>query len=261
MGNVYVGTYEEAREEFKRARDPFKGRKVNNNTWLVSLGTDFGGHSVYGIKLHDTVIVEYSASGAITLDSGGWRTLTTRNRMNDYTDGISVQQRKHIWYVTAFGDQEYLFRDGICITATGAVLNTMTKEQWDEELKLQKEINKYAQKFADAMPVELPSSGDCWYCSMVEEGTGRPWGDLSKDRDHLLSHIEEEYFVPSLALLALREAGYRDIFILQLSNMFILPDYSPSSGSVHRDALKRALNKYLYKRLLWDNFERGEPKR
>ena len=67
-------------------------RKLANNTYLV-IRDDDG----YGIRLHDTeVVIHYK--DRIVLDSGGYKTVTTKARMNEYTP-FNVIQKQKVWYV------------------------------------------------------------------------------------------------------------------------------------------------------------------
>jgi len=54
-------------------------RRLKYATLLVRRGKDIA------VKFHSTDIVTYHEDGSITLDSGGWLTRTTRNRMNEFT--------------------------------------------------------------------------------------------------------------------------------------------------------------------------------
>lgn len=78
-------------------------RKIGNNTYLLWITADR-----IGIMLHNTVVVTLHRSGNVGLDSGGWRTVTTRARMNEYAPGISVVQRAFKWFViTDQGTREF----------------------------------------------------------------------------------------------------------------------------------------------------------
>ena len=67
-------------------------RKLSNNTYLVV--RDDGG---YGVKLHDTeVVIHYKDK--IVLNSGGWRTVTTKERMNSFSP-FCVYQKDYQWFV------------------------------------------------------------------------------------------------------------------------------------------------------------------
>lgn len=54
-------------------------RKLQNSTYLERRpGSDIA------VRLHQTDVLTFSPDGAITLDSGGWDTVTTKDRMNAY---------------------------------------------------------------------------------------------------------------------------------------------------------------------------------
>lgn len=75
-------------------------RKLANNTYLVECGTDEHGQPVYGIKLYNTVVVEHHHDGTVRLFSGGYRTKTTKDRMNLFSP-MRVWQRNFKWVVSA----------------------------------------------------------------------------------------------------------------------------------------------------------------
>lgn len=72
------------------------------------------------VRYHDTLVVD-ATSETITLNSGGWRTSTTKTRMNQASNqfdlGFRVYQSKHVWFVGYVGSDggylETLFTDGI----------------------------------------------------------------------------------------------------------------------------------------------------
>lgn len=67
-------------------------RKLANNTYLT-IREDGG----FGIKLHDTeVVIHYP--DRVVLDSGGWLTVTTKSRMNEFTD-LRIYQDNYDWFV------------------------------------------------------------------------------------------------------------------------------------------------------------------
>ena len=77
---------------------------------------------------------------------------------------------------------------------------------------------------------------------------GKTWGDMG-DNEHLLSHMSERYYVPSLALNALRERGYRD------AGIYFWLDMDQDKGTMGKpdgryDGIKRDLVKYMSKRLI-----------
>lgn len=65
------------------------------------------------VTYHNTVVVAFSPT-TILLDSGGWRTPTTKTRMNQTSKqfelGFTVYQRDFEWYVE-FNGKEIEFTD------------------------------------------------------------------------------------------------------------------------------------------------------
>jgi len=78
-------------------------RKLGNNTYLV-IREDGG----LGVRLHNTeVVIHYP--DRVVLDSGGWMTVTTKSRMNEYTN-FHIKQKDYDWYV-----DNLPFQDGMTI--------------------------------------------------------------------------------------------------------------------------------------------------
>ena len=79
---------------------------------------ELDGREYTAIKYHDTEVVVFSA-GAILLDSGGYKTVTTKRRMNQASDqfdlGFQVYQQKKEWFVD-FNGQCVRFSDGMVLT-------------------------------------------------------------------------------------------------------------------------------------------------
>lgn len=85
-------------------------RKVGNNTYAEILHDN----SV-GIMLHSTYVVKIHPDNTFTLQSGGWQTSTTKDRINQYSP-VRVYQRKYEWFVTING-KEYPFMEGMVVQA------------------------------------------------------------------------------------------------------------------------------------------------
>jgi hypothetical protein len=68
-------------------------RKVGNNTYAYIQADD----SV-AIELHGTNVVVIYPDDSVMLNSGGWRTVTTKKRINQYSP-IKVYQKNHEWYL------------------------------------------------------------------------------------------------------------------------------------------------------------------
>lgn len=239
-----------AAEEYLSGGKSKDNRPLENNTRLIRLSPD-----EIAVRLHDTDVVTYHRNGNIILNSGGWRTPTTKNRITAYSPAI-VWSEKGVWWVDnhhAFSEpvlsQKSLFYDGMGITYDGAVMEPRMPDKVavKAETKLLNAITKYVNAFGEKIKkgIPLPNGGDCWSCYFFDEKAGLTFGDMHGSQtdyqDHLPSHIREKYYVPSLLLNALREKGYRDpMLIFQMEN---------GHGRISY-ASKRALRDYLKRRLL-----------
>jgi hypothetical protein len=186
-----INSYESAAKYLGAKAD----RPLENNTRLQRRNCND-----IAVKYHDTDIVTFRSDGSIVVNSGGWRTSTTKERINRYA-GLHISQYKSIWYVTA----KLLFADNGRIEADGSLLGfeDYSPSVDSERNKLFKRIKVYCAAYIKKLQegeVPAPSSGDCWYCSMTVESTGLPLGD--KQSDHILAHMDEGYYVPSLLVNA-----------------------------------------------------------
>jgi hypothetical protein len=78
-----------------------KERKIGNNTYA-----EIGYDDSVSIRLHGTAVVRFYPNGLVKLNSGGWRTHTTKDRINKYSP-VKVYQKKYNWYLqdgTGFED-------------------------------------------------------------------------------------------------------------------------------------------------------------
>ena len=74
------------------------------------------------VTLHNTDIFRLSDDGqTVTLDSGGWETVTTKRRMNECADyfglGFRVHQQDFEWTVTTPDGGVLPFADGMTFAA------------------------------------------------------------------------------------------------------------------------------------------------
>ena len=104
-------TYQEAKKLCTgRCKD---GRKLCNNTYLERRGDDFA------VKLHWTDVVTIHKDGSYTLDSNGWHSVTTKERINSNIPWPAcLFQRDFVWYVSGSGfhkksETRTEFQDGI----------------------------------------------------------------------------------------------------------------------------------------------------
>ena len=202
---------------------------VGNNTIKIvySDGTE-------AVRLHDTDIITYHPNGDIVLDSGGWRTATTKERINRFAP-VWLSQNNHVWYVSP---GNHVFYDGIRFDSNGILISEPKEDNTKELNKIKRRIAKYVKLIDGLDSLPHPNGGDCFYCSMSTVETGKPLGDAIGDKDHLLSHLDEGYIHGSIIVNAMREAGYQD---QQIGFHYQIDS---------RWAIKNSLRKYLNKRLL-----------
>ena len=105
--------------------NPFKGKAA---TKVLDLSDENGLRTA--VRYHDTLVVEFTPD-TITLNSGGWRTATTKKRMNEVADhyllGFHVSQENFKWWVDiedpngvwangSWTTKQFPFVDGISFT-------------------------------------------------------------------------------------------------------------------------------------------------
>jgi hypothetical protein len=88
-------------------------KKVDNNTYLERIDLN-----TIGLRLHRTYVVVYKLDGSIVLNSGGWLTRTTKERMTTYSP-YHIFQKKHIWSVWNNGKLVGLYKDDMKIDNNG----------------------------------------------------------------------------------------------------------------------------------------------
>ena len=88
------------------------GHKIARNTRIDRVPGERG--DGYAITLHSTVIVRADSHGILTLNSGGWRTHTTMERINRYLpQDIRLTSTRGLWYITQdITSREYDYETG-----------------------------------------------------------------------------------------------------------------------------------------------------
>lgn len=208
-------------EVAKSALGARASRMIGDNTKL-SRDTEGG----FAVAYHGHEILRINKRGDMRLDSCGFQTLSTKERFNSLIpSGFYLLQKDRVWYLQKPGSSDaagvsVIFQDGMVITAKGEVRGGIRPGTGKDPIRVQKQITKYVDEFTKAFfagQVEAPGMGDCWMCSMVvakggaDNGTrggadaGKSLGEATGDKEHILSHIKENYFVPSLMLRACKE--------------------------------------------------------
>jgi hypothetical protein len=78
------------------------------------------------IRLHHTDILTFRVNGDIALNTGGWKTVTTKARINEFLPSIYwLQTSKGQWFLRKIekphNDVKYLFADNMIIKADGTI--------------------------------------------------------------------------------------------------------------------------------------------
>jgi hypothetical protein len=73
--------------------------RLGNNTYLEVSDPD-PLRGFIGVRLHNTYIVKFWPDGQVTLHTGGYHTVTTKDRLNEFIAG-RVYQKAHQWYYVA----------------------------------------------------------------------------------------------------------------------------------------------------------------
>jgi hypothetical protein len=202
------------------------------------------------IRLHQTDIIKLRENGDIVLNSGGWKTMVTENRINEYIKPYQIYSDKGIWYLTnqyfAYNkgskDSVYTFADGMYISGLdGLIVGSLSSNETKMLERKRKEVREYASDFMKAFSngdVPPPSSGDCFFCLYHPN-----------EKDHLISHIKEKYFVPSLlqnVMAAIPTSGYEIMMIKERWSTGIKTNIE---NNWLLNVFKRKIVKYLYKQL------------
>ncbi len=227
---------------------------VANNTLEISYAD-----GTVAIRFHNTDVVVFHTDGSVTLDSGGWRTPATKDRINQYIPAPwTLSQENKIWFVSrsraydkhAQCPERFVFADGITIkglTVTGAGPSAKSLQVLD------KSILKYVSGFMktlQAREINKPGPGDCWYC-LFRDQNGRTWGDTVKNgNEHIREHIREMYFVPSLLLNAIVELPISTFAQGCLGYWLKYHDDDPGSmADIAMRQIRTSLRRYLRNKL------------
>lgn len=218
--------YHEVRQLALSARD-HRSKPIANNT-RAEIVLD----SVVAIRLHGTNVVTLFDNGSFSLSTGGWYTVTTKDRINSYLPGGVVRVGSHRptrksparwWIFTPSWEPVAPFFDGITFTADGTIVNP--KPDTDITVSVaageafEKSITKYLdaymkaaedQIYVDALTQEPDGAMTCWDCSVVAHGRPELEGRTTEDGNklaHLERHVGNREIVPELAWVAMAGQG------------------------------------------------------
>lgn len=186
-----VLSYAQAAAKLARARDKSKGARLDRNTYLRKKEDRFV------VVFYQTAVLGILKDGTYELSSGGWHTKYTRERIERFSPA-RIRTDNGVWFV-----EDVVFKDGLCVDSKGKPLGDNTKSVDVEAKKkaLDKAITKYVLGFIKNIKekgLEDPGPGDCWLCGMLDDGSLTNVG-------HLIDHMAEDYYVPTLLYKAIEE--------------------------------------------------------
>jgi len=206
-------------------------RKIGNNTYLewINQGMELG------LLYHRTYVAMFTGDGKIILHTGGWLTVTTKERINlaiAHT-GLTLYSDRSLWQLGAHpwsgDDRSVPFEEGMIVTADGVCYHSTGMLMVPEDKKavrrqhtiLRKKVKVYCDAFIDKMrrgEIPAPGPGDCFFCYLTGQD-GATWGDGSRRKFgedlHMLGHLDASYYVPSLLARAVdtfaNESHYKNL--------------------------------------------------
>lgn len=116
-------TYSAARALHDKARDKYAGKPLANNTRLVQRGDN------YAVKLHATDVVTIRPDSTYVLNTGGWYTVTTKDRINDFGPA-RVYSANGVWCVWADDDPKTPVKISKCRQCKGT--GEVTRHGWTD---------------------------------------------------------------------------------------------------------------------------------
>jgi hypothetical protein len=95
-----------------------ESKKIGHNTLLSK--TDI---NEIGIRYHSTYIIKIDPTNIIKLDTKGWWTPTTKDRLNKFLNcrNVGIYQEKNQWYIRG-NNGTFKYDDGIMVTEDGDII-------------------------------------------------------------------------------------------------------------------------------------------
>ncbi len=120
MSKVYIGSYQQALD-FLSSPTIRTSKKLSYHLYVK-----YTGNNTISIIYYETPIVTYFPTGIIQLNSGQWRTKSTKKHINAHIPPrFYLYQKKAIWYLTDLGigkkikEKTVPFYNGIKISREG----------------------------------------------------------------------------------------------------------------------------------------------
>ena len=181
------------------------------------------------VRLHDTDVVTIDKRGNITLDSGGWQTVTTKARMNDaLPSGWAVYSNRGWLIRTPQGTFPYA--DKAKFAPDGTPANAAKLERAEARVKKEKALVAKFLKKAGEKGWHDPA-GDPW-CFHPDVG-----------REVMMGWLRSNYFTARMMSLALEHAGFQPVGI-----SIHMGDMARRGGKPDRYMIGK-LRRYIYSQI------------
>lgn len=241
-------------------KKPVPSRKIGNNTYAQRRD-----HGAIAVRLHDTDILTYTPKRYshprepvlkmtdvecaveigydVEINTGGWLTITTKNRINAHLPHYRIDSLDGRWFLNdrEFQDGLLWYRDGCKVhVRPGRTMSIVTGFMVDDEREradrhnrqMNKLIDRYLKGWNDTSHERVVNEygpiavNGCALCLKTSEGLiGERMGDVQ----HLIEHLMERVLPQTVWMAAIESCKYRNpMVVLQ-----------------HRTMAMQALRKYL----------------
>lgn len=250
-----IKDFASAKAYLEKARDQEKGRPLPGSATRLEWANME--RTKIGVRYHDTFVLIWDAEDTIELYTRGYRTMTTRRRMNTYLpEPWMVYTEEGVWYLSegSYGSLRSVFVEGITIRLNASALGRVYQPRdGEEEKKLilweRQIIRTYAAHYlgllwAGSFPV--PQASQCLQCFENDHPALRYSAD-----NHLRRHVLENRYPSKLIFNALKAAGYNDWVLKRLRDYLerSTPELCAKKKTLvyplPYDAMKRALVRFL----------------
>lgn len=198
MPHITVTSYAQAAAVFETAKNKANGKPLASSTRLYDRHWNADGVvlDAFAVQYHDTDVVTYFRDGRVRLDTGGWLTMSTRSRLDEFMPaGHRIISKEGRWFLVT-PSATYAYRDGITFdlygTVTGFEEPAVVAEQDAANKALDKRLAGYIAK-------------------ITSESIANAEGDLDDEvtTDDLLAVLDTDVIHYDLLVLALERKGYR----------------------------------------------------
>lgn len=153
-----------------------ESKKLENNTYLERRNLN-----TIVVRLHKTDVVTYHADGSIELNTGGWKTSTTKDRINSYAP-VVISQMQSVWYISK-GKARMVFKDGMRITGRGDLEGGDSIESVKTINEIKRKLKSYSLFLFQSLIAGKMTH--CWMCFTAS-------GEDEISKAHLQTHIDKK---------------------------------------------------------------------